>query len=207
MIRPRPPAELLGIEGALDQSTFIPAPDLLEWARATFIEEDAPLANPEHAHLAAANIGMLWTNAPNSRNGRAIVGQCEFKPPSGTMGKWQRARAQAQFHAWFGSDPLDFLLTFYAPYADKCSDAEWCALVEHELCHAGQERDEFGAPKFAKSGMPVFGMRPHDIEQFTSVVARYGADAAGVRAMIEAAQTGPVIEGERIAACCGTCAS
>lgn len=37
------------------------------------------------------------------------------------------------------------LLTFEAEYAASCSDAEFMALVEHELYHAGQERDVFGA--------------------------------------------------------------
>jgi hypothetical protein len=36
-------------------------------------------------------------------------------------------------------------------------DATFCALVEHELSHCGQERDEFGMPRFKKStGLPAF---------------------------------------------------
>lgn len=204
-MRPRPPAELTGIEGALGPA-FKPAPDLLEWVTSTFIAEGSKLENPEHAHLLCANIGMLWTSAGNSRNGKIIVGQAEFKPPGGTMGKWQRARAQAQLAGWFGPTPLDFLVTVSAPYAAICTDAEFCALIEHELCHCGQARDEFGAPKFSRSsGLPIFGMRGHDIEQFTSVVARYGADAAGVRALIDAAAQAPVIDAAKLQIACGTC--
>jgi hypothetical protein len=200
-LRPRPPEKFLEPLAGL---VFEPAPDLLEWLTSTFIAEDGALANPDHAHLFAARIGVLWTNVINSRHGKTIVGQCEFKPPGGTMGKWARGRAIAQLRGWFGED-LDFLLTFDAGYAAQCSDAEFCALVEHELYHAGQARDEFGVPKFHKdSGLPVFTIKPHDIEEFTGVIARYGAEACHAGAFVAAAATADV-PAQRIAAVCGTC--
>ena len=79
------------------------------------------------------------------------------------------------------------------------------ALAEHEMYHCGQERDEFGAPKFRKSGLPAFAMRGHDVEQFVGVVRRYGAGAAGVMAMVDAANRPPEIADIRIAQACGTC--
>ncbi|RCW78836.1 hypothetical protein C7476_12122 [Phyllobacterium bourgognense] len=139
---------------------------MVEWVRATFIEDDGKLFNPDHLHLQSASIGMLWTNVSNSRKGRRIVGQCEEGQPSGTMGKWGKARAEEQIVGWFGHVP-DFILTFNADYALSCSDAEFCALVEHELYHAAQETDPFDAPKFRKStGLPAFTLRGHDIEEF-----------------------------------------
>jgi len=204
LIRPQPPIELTGVEGALAPK-FAPAPDLLEWAQASFVDEGAETANPDHAHLGMARIGMLWTSAANAKHGRTIVGQAEFKPPGGTMGKWQRARAQAQIYGWFGGE-LDFLLTFSAQYAAMCSDAEFCALVEHELYHCGQAKDEFGAPKFIEdTGMPVFCMRGHDVEEFIGVVKRYGTIAADVAALVDAAMEAPVLDGPKIRSLCGTC--
>lgn len=202
-MRPRPPDHLFD---ALDLAPrFEPAPELLGWAITTFIEEGAPLHNPEHGHLHAASLGFLWTNVANSRHGRAIAGQCEFKPPGGTMGKWARGRAQAQIAGWFGGLP-DFLITLYAPYAAVCSDTEFCALVEHELYHAGQAKDEFEAPKFAgDSGMPVFCLRGHDVEEFTGIVRRYGAAAAHVEAFIAAAALTADVPAGSVAAVCGTC--
>ncbi len=206
LARPQPPHYLHGVDAVFSAPVFEPSPTLLEWLTSTFIDDEGALANPDHSHLTAARIGCLWTNVPNSRTGRRVVGQCEFKPPGGSMGKWQRARAQAQLYGWFGGE-LDFLLTFDAQYAATCSDAEFCALCEHELYHCGQARDEFGAPKFSKSsGLPVLEPRAHDIEQFVGVVARYGADAAGVRRLIEAAAAGPSIAGDAVAIACGTCA-
>lgn len=200
--RPRPP-EALTDPFAMVHG-FVPAPELLEWLLATFVAEGAPLANPDHAHLYAAKLGCLWTNSPNSRAGRTIVGQAEYRPPGMIMGKWARGRAQAQLYGWFGQE-LDFLLTFDAIFAARCSDAEFCALVEHELYHCGQARDEFGMPKFAKSGMPVLELRGHDVEQFIGVVRRYGADAALVRALADAAAQTADVPAERIAQACGTC--
>jgi putative metallopeptidase len=199
--RPRPPPSLLSI----DSSTwFVPAPDLVEWISATFLEEGAPLFNEDHQHLVFATIGALWTTVPNARNGRAIVGQAELGTAIGGMGKWNRARAAQQLVEWFGHVP-DFVITLFAPYADICDDATFCALVEHELSHCGQEPDEFGMPRFKKSGLPTFCMKGHDVEEFVGVVRRYGADAAGIRAMIDAAAAGPTIAAADISFACGNC--
>ncbi len=183
---------------------FVPAPGLVSWARETFINEGATLENPEHVHLREAVIGALWTNVPNAKNGRIVLAQAEKGDPM-AMGKWAKARARLQVTEWFGEIP-DFILTFDAGYADSCSDAEMCALVEHELMHCGQAVDEFGQPKFSQStGLPVWTMKGHDIEEFTSIVRRYGADAAHARAFIDAAKNGPEIGLASVARACGNC--
>ncbi|MHC2797172.1 hypothetical protein ACVINZ_006184 [Mesorhizobium jarvisii] len=196
--RPLPPAELL----EANEIKFVAAVELAQWALATFIVEEASLRNDDHRHLNQANIGALWTNVPNGRAGRSIIGQAERGLPP--AGKWLRARIERQILDWFGDVP-DFILTFDAHYASQCSDDEFCALVEHELYHCGQERDMFGQPKFRKSGLPAFTIRGHDVEEFVGVVRRYGADAAGVREMVDAAKAGPEIANVSIAQACGTC--
>ena len=200
LIRPVPPAHLLEISA---RHRFEPAPDLLEWLTATFIELSGTLYNEEHQHLEFASIGVLWTDAPNSRHGRAVVGQCEVGTPR-AMGKWAKARAEQQVQDWFGRIP-DFILTFAAPYAAECDDASFCALIEHELFHAAQERDAFGAPKFRKDGSPAFTIRGHDVEEFIGVVRRYGTDAAGIRELVDAANSKPEIGPASITWACGTC--
>jgi hypothetical protein len=196
--------QLYGIDESLMLPRFEPAPELLDWLTSTFIVEGAPLQNPDHAHLAMAQLGVLWTNVENSRSGRRVVGQAEFKPPGGTMGKWARARMQAQLYAWFGAMP-DFLLTFDAEYCAACSDEEFCALAEHELYHCGQARDEFGVPRFTKDGFVVFVSRGHDVEEFIGVVRRYGPAAAHLEPLMEAAALAPEIPADRLAIACGTC--
>ncbi|MBN9335060.1 MAG: hypothetical protein J0I64_16465 [Devosia sp.] len=199
MDRPRPPESIFENPA---EPLFAPAPDLIEWLQATFIANGAPLQNEDHKHLAWASLGALWTNVPNGRAGRRIIGQCEMGLPP--MNKWGRARVERQLLDWFGGLP-DFVLTFDAEYARDCSDAEFMALVEHELYHAGQERDPFGAPKFRKNGAPAFAIRGHDVEEFVGVVRRYGAGAAGVQEMVDAANARPEIADVKIALACGTC--
>lgn len=201
MQRPQPPAYVF----EFGSPSFVPSTDLEGWARDTFIEVGAKLENEEHAHLNHASIGFMWTTVGNSRAGHRIVGQCEIMPPM-AMGKWQKARAEQQIEEWFGHVP-DFLITLDASYAAQCDDTEFCALVEHELLHAGQERDPFGGPKFRKSGKPAFAIRGHDVEEFVSIVRRYGAGAAAgaTRALVEAANKRPEIGGVKISQACGTC--
>lgn len=199
MPRPLPPDEVLE---PTEFPIFVPAADLLAWTIEQFIESGAPLYNEDHHHLNFASIGMLWTNVPNDRAGRRIIGQCEAGLPP--LGKWQRGRVEMQLIGWFGQVP-DFVLTFDASYCAECGDAEFMALVEHELYHAGQARDQFGAPKFTREGKPAFTLRGHDVEEFIGVVRRYGADAAHVEALVDAASRPPEVARANIAQACGTC--
>lgn len=200
MSRPFPPLDMVE-DFAPDR--FQPAHDLRVWIAATFLDEGSRLYNPDHAHLREASLGVLWTNVENARAMRMVIGQAELMPPT-VMGKWQRARVCQQIEEWFGAMP-DFLLTFSAPAAAGMDDASFCALVEHELYHCAHKLDRYGMPAFDKEGRPVFTMRGHDVEEFVGVVARYGADAAGVSAMIDAATRGPTIGRAAIAGACGTC--
>jgi hypothetical protein len=200
MSRPLPPEEL--IEDIVND-LFVPDDDLRSWIIDTFIAETGRLANADHAHLREAFLGVLWTNCDNSRNMRSVIGQAELMPPM-AMGKWQRARATQQVVEWFGELP-DFLLTFSAPAAATMDDASFCALIEHELYHCAQKLDRYGMPAFNKEGQPVFAIRGHDVEEFVGVVERYGAQAAGVTDMVEAAKRGPLVGMASIAGACGTC--
>lgn len=184
---------------------FVPAPDLAEWVTNTFLDDGARLQNEEHLHLLAADIGFLWTNVPNGRQGRVVLGQAELGTPQGASGgAWGRARALIQRREWFGDVP-DFIITLDAGYGTSSSPAEFCALVEHELYHCAQAKDPFGMPRFHRDGSPVFTMRGHDVEEFVGVVRRYGADAAHVRELVDAANRPPEVDGARIAQACGTC--
>ena len=106
MKRPQPPIELLEIL----PERFEPAPEIVSWARATFIDPDGPLYNEEHGHLEAAQIGALWTNKANARQMRTVLGQAEM--PS-TMGDaWKRGRFEQQLVEWFGFEP-HFVITIW----------------------------------------------------------------------------------------------
>ena len=206
--RPLPPEELRAFYAEPEAALFVHASDLLLWIRETFIESihGSLLQNEEHSHLSMAKLGVLWTNGKNARSGRTIVGTAEI--PSTKGNAWQRGRMYHFLRDRFGELP-DFLITLSAPYAADVDDASFCALIEHELYHCAQAMDEWGAPRFSKeTGLPVWAIRGHDVEEFVGVVRRYGADAAGVRALVEAAkehEAKPVLPATAIAGACGTC--
>jgi hypothetical protein len=180
---------------------FAPAPEVLVWARSTILTEGGPLHNEEHAHLEYADIAFLWAPGGFAKQGRTVLGMCEEM--TFRCGPWQKGRQQQQMADWFGTVP-QFLITLDARYCLQCTDTEFCALVEHELYHAGQEKDEFGQPAFTKDGLPKFAMRSHDVEEFIGVVRRYGA-SADVQRLIDAAKGAPEAGKHNIARACGTC--
>lgn len=191
--------------GLTASDTFVPAPELVDWIRSAYLDEDGPLHTPEHAHLNAAKIACLWTNAANSRAGRQIVGQAEMPARGNKGGKWQKARAEQQLCEWFGTIP-DFLITIDAVHADSIDDRAWCCLIEHELRHCAQAEDEFGMPRFDKAtGDPVFTIRGHEIEAFTADAERYGPQALGDDAVdfVIASAKPPVVTDSKIAIACG----
>ncbi|MES2262116.1 MAG: putative metallopeptidase [Pseudomonadota bacterium] len=180
---------------------MVPAPEVTRWARTNILADDGQLHNPDHIHLTEASIEFLWAPCGFAKQGRVILGQCEeltFR-----CGPWQKWRQQQQMTDWFGHLP-DFLITLDASHCMKCTDVEFCALLEHELFHIGHQTDDYGAPAFTKDGRPKLGMRGHDVEEFVGVVRRYGA-SEDVQRLIDAAKTAPEVGKLNIARACGTC--
>lgn len=195
--RPYPPGSLAEVDD------FAPDPDLGEWVAAMFIAPDGPLHNPRHSHLRDARIGWLWTSAEQTNRDKTTAGQCELVAP--LQRKWSSARTHWLLTHWFTLIP-DFIITISAGFAETADDWSFCALIEHELCHAAQDVDLYGEPRFDREGQPVFRIIGHDVEQFNDVVERYGAAAAGVDHMARLANAGPTIGQARMSAACGTCA-
>jgi hypothetical protein len=183
---------------------FRPAPEVLAWMRATLLDEEGPLYNEEHAHLREADLEVIWASTSFQKAQRMVVGTAE--EVAMRAGGWQRARMEEPFLRWFGRVP-SFLITLAADYCAECSDADWCALVEHELYHIAQARDEFGNPRFTQQGVPVLAIRGHDVEEFVGVVRRYGTGSpeSATSRLVEAANLRPAMNGAQISHACGTC--
>jgi hypothetical protein len=196
--RPVPPATL----GDIDD--FAPDQDGLgAWVQRMFIEPGGALHNPRHEHLADAKIAWLWTTAENTARDKAVAGEC--RQPGPPSKKWQSAQSRWLLRHWFGDDEWDFIITISAPYAEFADDWSFCALIEHELCHAAQDIDMNGEPRFDREGRPMFRLVGHDVEQFHDVVERYGAAASGVDRMVQLANAGPIFGQAQIDAACGNC--
>lgn len=197
MARPLPPADLL-------DSPFLilgPAPEVWEWIQREILAETGSIHNPEHGHLIDASIGVLWASSAFAKKGRAVLGQAEQLMIR--AGGWQKARQEQQMRDWFGEEP-EFLITLAADYCAQCTDAEFCALIEHELYHIAQKLDQYGAPKFTQDGLPSLTLRGHDVEEFVGVVRRYGA-GHDVQQLIDAASRPPEVAKINISRACGTC--
>ncbi|WP_336872633.1 putative metallopeptidase [Pseudomonas juntendi] len=197
MGRPIPPADLI------EQPflTLRPAPDVWEWIQAEILATTGSIHNEEHAHLIDASIGVMWASSSFAKKGRSVLGQAEQLMIR--AGGWQKARQEQQMRGWFGEEP-EFLITLAADYCSQCTEAEFCALVEHELYHIGHKLDKYGAPAFGDDGMPKLEMRGHDVEEFVGVVRRYGA-SHDVQQLIDAASRPPEVAKINIARACGTC--
>jgi len=192
-----PPADLLESLWL----TLQPAPDVWEWIQAEILATTGGIHNEEHAHLIDANVGVLWASSAFAKKGRTVLGQAEQLMIR--AGGWQKARQEQQMRDWFGEEP-EFLITLAADYCAQCTEAEFCALVEHELYHIAQAKDQYGAPKFTQEGLPKLEMRGHDVEEFVGVVRRYGA-SPDVQALVDAANSPAEVGKLNISRACGTC--
>jgi hypothetical protein len=199
--RPMPPDGMLA---DLSAEEFEPARDLMEWARRTLLDPKSRIYNPDHEHLEDAEIGMLWTNVAYRKQMRQIAGTAEIPHVQGPV--WTKKRVDWQLRQWFGEIP-NFLITVDAPYAAQCDDAAFCALVDHELTHCGIARDEFGEPRYRQDGTPIWAIVGHDVEEFVSIVRRWGVGSAAgkTRELVEAANAAPLIAAADISRVCGAC--
>jgi len=202
MDRPYPPSSLLELSELSDFGIRLtPAPEVWEWLQAEILADTGSIHNEDHAHLLDADIRVMWASAAFAKKGRTVVGQAE--QVAFRAGGWQKARMEQQMFDWFGCVPT-YIITLAADYCAQCSDADFCALVEHELYHIAQAKDQYGAPKFTQEGLPKLEMRGHDVEEFVGVVRRYGASPA-VQELVDAANNPAEVGKMNISRACGTC--
>ncbi|KPY52819.1 putative metallopeptidase [Pseudomonas syringae] len=202
MKRPNPPAELLKLSDESDVfMRLVPAKDVWGWIQSEILADTGSIHNEDHAHLIDADICIMWASSAFTKQGRTVLGQAE--QVAFRAGGWQKARMEQQMRDWFGYVP-SYIITLAADYCSQCSDADFCALVEHELYHIAQAADQYGAPKFTQDGLPKLEMRGHDVEEFVGVVRRYGA-SPDVQLLVDAANKPAEVGKLNISRACGTC--
>lgn len=190
---------------------FARDPEMERFIRTHWIDDGGVFPSDAFLHLQEASIGVLWANvtAPvaGSHGTRTVAGLAEVYEARPAK-RWIMERQNAYMHLLFGPILPDFVLTFDAQYfaAETISLATKLAVITHELCHCQQALDRFGDPKFnSRTGKPEWSIAPHDVEQFNLVVRWFGAEAAGVQEMVEAAKQAPLMLGRVDAFSCGTC--
>ena len=220
-ILPAPPLPPGSVDG--HGPTLQPSPEWAAWIRHTFIEdpsgEPGPLTNPAHKILRFASFGVLIASEPLFRKGARTVGTAQLVKASGdTWASAQRLmglRLLLGMRGRFGiatdidGNPFPamvplptFVITLDARWLAHAPARSRAALIEHELLHCGQERGPLGL-KFTKDGAPVPGIVPHDIEEFSGIIERYGSEANdAIRDFIDAAQA-PAISDDILEAALG----
>ena len=98
-----------------------------------------------HEPLKDARIGVIMRSEAPVTGGRI------------TYGKAERVSAKAQVHV-----PYDFIIWLANDGYQSLAPLQREALIDHELCHCQWDMDT-GA-----------SIRPHDVEEFTEILQRYG---------------------------------
>ena len=101
------------------------------------------------------SIGYMSSNKRKRKGGKAVFADCR--------------KVQDRDKGFI---PFDFLITVYDPNVCGFSEEQMKILLYHELLHVGvEERDD---------GLLRFYIVPHDIEDFSAVIERYGEEWAHV---------------------------
>ena len=139
----------------------------------------------EHLKDGEAIIVFLMDTEEEQQHGKRILGRCHLPQ---VQGKLRGVFAWA-IESLFGFDP-DFIITLDLGYWEDASDEMREILVFHELSHCAHKIDRDGEPMFNEDGRPIFSVAPHDVEEFVSTVARYGAYSEDIRLFMMAAGGG-----------------
>ena len=139
---------------------------------------------PEHAHLrdGDADIGYLFRRGEWTRGHRIVRGTANIPQVKGELS----GLFDDMLVDLLGRMP-DFLIVLSWDWWEAASPRDREILVFHELSHCVQKVDIFGTPRCNRDGTPVWGLRGHDVEEFTDVVARYGAWNEDLRRFLAAA--------------------
>ena len=141
------------------------------------------MRHPEHEHLAANELTFLWLmrTTPDVKGGRQVLATVHEPMVQGRL----RDLFSQMLVAQYGAMP-NYIVTVDRDWWLDAAPIAREALVWHELCHVKQLHDRFGELRFDKDGKPVFGLVGHDVEEFNSTVARYGAWKEDIASFIAA---------------------
>lgn len=135
---------------------------------------------PEHRPLFDAEVqfGWLMRTSPKDKGGKRELGSVHVVKTM-FQGGFKDLGLQL-LESMLGYLP-EFLVVLDAEFWAAASRRDREAVIWHELCHVKHRVDKFGAPKFDRDGLPVFGIVEHDVTAFNSEVARYGTWSPDLR--------------------------
>lgn len=138
---------------------YTPAPEVKKIA-----EELIP---DYHPHLEGQRVEYVFVDTIPNKGGKQVWG---------TMRKISSLPAYLAFAGDADSEdvPPFFCMVITKPVWEQLPDKSKVALVDHELCHATLEEDKLK-------------VAPHDLEEFTAIVERYGLWRKDIQDFITAA--------------------
>ncbi len=112
---------------------------------------------PELNYLAEApiSIGYMESNRRKKAKGKLVFAEC---------------MKVKDVYKYF--TPFDFLVVVYEPNAGLMNEEQLRILLEHELLHIRIENED--------DINPIYSINPHDVEDFSSVINKYGIKWADV---------------------------
>ena len=115
---------------------------------AELIEEEESLIDIANSQ---ATIIYLSSEHKKSGSGKIVHAECE---------------KVSEKYKW--GIPCDFTITVFEPNVEGFTDEQLKILIFHELLHVKIE--------FCEDGTELYGINPHDLEDFKEIVNRYGTD-------------------------------
>lgn len=105
------------------------------------------------AHIRESDVQIIYlaSNKPKKSKGKCVFGECE---------------RVADKNKW--AIPADFTVTLYDPNCIVMDEEHLERVIFHELLHVGISYD--------KDGNEVYGIVPHDLEDFRACLERWGVD-------------------------------
>lgn len=145
------------------------------------------MRDPHHVHLLDNEVSFGWLMRCDAKDkgGKRELGSVHAVK---TMFQGGFKDLGLQLLAGMLGELPQFLVVLDLAWWRQATPLQREALVWHELCHVRQAVDKFGAPKFDRDGLPVFGLVEHDITAFESEVQRFGAWTADIAGFLEAAR-------------------
>lgn len=104
----------------------------------------------EYIKNSQVRIAFLASDQEMIKNGRYVFGQCEKVPSK---------------YSWIV--PYDFTITVFEPNVERFTTEQIRILMLHELLHIGIDID---------GNEEQYRIVPHDIEEFNTIINRYGMD-------------------------------
>ncbi len=119
---------------------------------------------------ASVNVAIAWKKSLRAdKDGKMVLGKAK------KTSDLEREFKEYDAVVFLNSDTWDTL-----------TEAQWLALIDHELCHLTVDKDENGKPKEDENGRPCVRLRRHDLEEFRDVVRRHGMYLDDIREFVMA---------------------